>query len=457
MRETAIWQIERAISGELLSGVRDDTVTGVSTDSRRAGRGDVFFALSGKNGDGHDFICGAVQNGAKCVVVSKDNTPVSYAGVSVIKTADTTKALHDFTKWYIADLGIRTIGITGSTGKTTTKDMLYHICCEKYRTGCTIGNLNTHTGLPLTVFSFDAGVEIGVLEMGAEEIGEIHLLADIARPAVSVITNIGVSHIESFGSRENILKGKMEITDFLGENGLLVFNAENDMLTKDNVSGPYRLAAVGSSEESDYILSDVSELGGDGIEFTLSHNGIIKAFRLGIPGRHNAMNASLAIAAAGGVGISMDEAERGLAKAVLSENRLNIREKNGIKVINDTYNASPDSMRAAIGVLLSVSGARKIAVLADMLGLGGESKFYHEQIGEFIAASNIDILISTGKMAKCIAEKAKETMGEDRVVHFDGREQLEAKIRDIASPGDVILVKGSRAMGMESVAGKLLE
>ena len=457
MRETTISQIEKATSGLLVSGAGDDTVTGVSTDSRKAGKSDVFFALTGENHDAHEFIPDAVKNGARSVVISREGIHVPAPGLNVIKVGDTMKALHDFAKWYIADLGIKVVGITGSTGKTTTKDLLYYICREKYITGRTTGNLNTHVGLPLTVFSFGGDVEVGILEMGAEVIGEIHLLADIARPDISIITNIGVSHIESFGSRDNIFKGKMEIKDFFSDRSLLIVNGDNDMLARENVSGAYRLATVGGSGKNDYILSDISELGEDGIEFTLDHETVSKRFKLSLPGRHNAVNASLAIAAAADLGISMDEAEKGLQKAVLTEKRLNIKGKNGIKLIDDTYNASPDSMRAAIGVLLATKGLRKVAVLSDMLGLGQNGRVYHEQIGEFIAQSNIDLLVLTGELSKHVAEKARLAMGDEKVVYFGSRKKLIEEIKDIVTSGDVVLVKGSRATAMEDVAKKILE
>lgn len=457
MRATSIGQIEKAVSGKLIYGNRDDSVAGVSTDSRKVESGDVFFALIGQSHDAHDFIPAAIQSGARHIVVSRDEMPVRDAGLNVIKVNDTTKALQDLAKWYISDLGIKTVGITGSTGKTTTKDLLYYICSEKYKTGRTAGNLNTYIGLPLTIFSFDEDTEVGILEMGAEEIGEIHLLVDIVKPDISIITNIGVSHIETFGSRENILKGKMEIKDFFSEKNLLVINGDNDMLIRENVAGAYRLSSVGSGGKNDYILGNITDYGEDGIEFTLDHHSNGRKFKLGIPGRHNAMNAALAIAAAADLGISMDEAETGLRKAVLTEKRLNIRGKNGIKVIDDTYNASPDSMRAAIGVLMSTKGIRKVAVLADMLGLGEDSRIYHEQIGDYVAQSDIDLLILTGELSRHIAEKARDKMGDDRVIHYSSRKKLEKEINSIVTSGDVVLVKGSRAMAMDSVVRKILE
>jgi len=360
-------------------------------------------------------------------------------------------------KWYAAELGIKKIGITGSTGKTTTKDILYHIFSEKYKTGKTAGNLNNHIGVPLTILSFDESIEVGIIEMGAEVVGEIHVLADIARPDISIITNIGISHIETFGSRDHIFKGKMQITDFLGEKDLFIVNEESDYLSRERVAGNYRLATIGFSGKSDYILSGITELSEDGVEFVLEYREKSKRFKLNIPGRHNAINAALAIAAAIDMGISMEEAAEGLQKVELTEKRLNMKGKDGLKVIDDTYNASPDSMRAAIDVLVTTKGMRKVAVLADMLGLGEDSTKYHEQIGEYAAQKKIDLLIATGELSKHLYEKAREVMGEDKTMYYSTRGKLESDIKNIVTPGDVILVKGSRAMAMENIVRKILE
>ena len=457
MKKIAIGQIEKAVSGRLLCGRPDGNVSGVSTDSRRVGSEDAFFALMGPNFDAHDFAGEAVKNGAKCLIVAREGMEPFDGEVSVIKVDDTLMALQDLAKWYMAQMKIKKIGITGSTGKTTTKDLLYYICREKYKTAKTMGNLNNEVGLPLTVFSLDDDIEVAVLEMGAETVGEIHRLVDVVRPDVAIITNIGVSHIETFGSRENIFSGKMEIADFFGEENILVINAENDMLSTVSPSGKYRLFTVGKSEKNSFELADITESGEGGIEFTLKHMGESRRFSLGIPGRHNAINASLAVSAAAGMGISFEEAGRGLLKAEITGERLCIKEKNGVKVIDDTYNASPDSMRAAIDVLIDLKGKRKVAVLGDMLGLGKDSAYYHELVGEYAAKKNIDLLITAGCLAGHISDKAGETMGKDRVMHYESRSILDEEIRNIIAPGDVILVKGSRATRMENIVNRILE
>jgi len=457
MRRTTISQIEKAVSGKLLQGNAGSVVTGVSIDSRRVSKNDIFFALIGENHDAHDFIPDAIANGVSSVVVSRENAGSFEKNINVILVEDTTKALQSLAKCYAADLGIKKIGITGSTGKTTTKDILYHIFSEKYKTGKTAGNYNNHIGLPLTILSFDETIEVGILEMGVEAIGEMNVLADIARPNISILTNIGLAHVETFGGRENIFKGKMEIVNYLGKEGLLIVNEESDFLSRDNVLGEYRVATIGLSGKSDYILSDITESDSGSIEFVLEHMKISKRFKLDIPGRHNAFNASLAIAAAMDMGISMDEAAEGLKKVQLTEKRLNIQGKDGIKVIDDTYNASPDSMKAALGVLVATKGMRKVAILGDMLELGEQSYLYHEQIGECAAQNNIDLLITVGDAAKHIHEKASSLMGENKTIYYASRKKLESDIKKLITPGDVILVKGSRGMAMENVVKKIFE
>jgi UDP-N-acetylmuramoyl-tripeptide--D-alanyl-D-alanine ligase len=312
--------------------------------------------------------------------------------------------------------------------------------------------------LPLSIFAFDDDIEAAVLEMGAETLGEIHRLADIARPDIAIITNIGLSHIETFGSRENILKGKMEIVDYFGNNNLIVLNGENDLLSKVKPTGDYRIETIGGGEGCSFLLSGVDESHEGGIEFSLTRGKESNRFKLNVMGRHNAINASLAIAAALEIGVSMEEAERGLINAEITGERLAVKVKDRIKVIDDTYNASPDSMRAALDVLFNIKGNRKIAVLGDMLGLGNGSRHYHEEIGEYAARKNIDMLITAGSMAAHISDKAKEFMKSGgSVIHYDDRRSLEAVIGNIIAEGDVILVKGSRATAMENIVEKILE
>lgn len=452
-------EICEAVKGRQISGKNENCIDKVSTDSRAVGNGVLFVALIGENHDAHKFIPNAIESGCNAFIVSdlmEIDKLKQKESFDIILVEDTTKALQDLAAYYLTTFNLKKIGITGSTGKTTTKDMLYYICSEKYKTARNVGNLNNHIGLPLTVLGFEEGTEVGILEMGMSEFGEIHTLVDIVRPNIGIITNIGTSHIENLGSREGILKAKLEITDYFDSNHTLVINEIDDYLTREITKGAYKTVTIGNNGKSDYIISDIIDYGEDGIEFTVEHHLKTQHFKLPIPGRHNAINATLATAAAMQIGITMEEAARGLAKMELTDKRLNIKGKNGLKVIDDTYNASPDSMRAAIDVLMATRGMRKVAILADMLEMGKDSPSYHAQVGEYAAQQKVDLLIAVGKDAKYIAQAA-ENSGDQKVCYYSSKDKLMSEIGTIVHPGDIILVKGSRGMAMDQLVKKIME
>lgn len=457
MMKITIEKMTKAMNGKLLTGNPEDFITGVSTDSRKVNPGEVFFPLIGEQHDAHDFIAQVLERGCRTIVVSRDDIPSGTAGLNLIKVADTTKALQDLAAYYLSLFSIRKIAVTGSTGKTTTKEMLYWIFSEKFKTVRNLGNLNNHIGLPLTIFTLEEDTEAGIFEMGMSEFGEIDLLAQLVQPDVAVITNIGTSHIENLGSRENILKAKLEITNYFDEDSILIVNRDNDLLSQVNDTGKYKRITTGETNGSDYKISDINDYGEEGISFTLEHDHNVQNFRLFVPGRHNACNGALAVAAAVNSGITMAEAAEGLKKLTITDKRLNIQEKRGIKIIDDTYNASPDSMKAAIDVLTAAKGCRKIAVLGDMFELGENSAQYHREVGEHAAGAAVDLLLTVGDMGQFIAEGAITKMGKNRVIHYVSKELLIDSIGSMISSGDVILLKGSRGMAMDQVVKKIME
>ncbi|MBN7774249.1 UDP-N-acetylmuramoyl-tripeptide--D-alanyl-D-alanine ligase [Clostridium aminobutyricum] len=460
MKKLTMKEICTAVQGLQIWGKEEHCIDKVSTDSRAVKNGELFFALIGENHDAHKFIPMAIESGCRAFIVSDVGEIEKHElkeELDVIQVADTTKALQDLAAYYLNTFELKKIGVTGSTGKTTTKDMLYHICNEKFKTARNVGNLNNHIGLPLTVLGFEEGTEVGILEMGMSEFGEIHTLADLVRPDIGIITNIGTSHIENLGSREGILKAKLEITDFFHGSNTLIINEINDLLTRENTKGAYKTVTIGNNGKSDYIISDILDFGEEGIEFTVEHQLKIQHFKLPVPGRHNAINATLAAAAGMQIGISLEEAARGLSKMELTDKRLNIKGKGGMKVIDDTYNASPDSMKAAIDVLMSTKGMRKVAILADMLEMGKDSPMYHAQVGEYAAQQKVDLLIAVGKEAKYIAQAAAEIQGNEKVCYYSSKEKLMSEIGTIVRPGDIILIKGSRGMAMDQVVKKIME
>ena len=466
MRPFTVEEIIKAVGGTLVSGEKENIVYRVCTDSRKAEPGDLFFPLKGENNDGHDFLGQVLEAGCRTIVVSDESKIPKQAFASqpgdadIIVVGDTTAALQALASYYLDCLPLKKkIAVTGSVGKTSTRDMLYYAASTSFKTGRNPKNFNNYFGLPLSIMDFEPDTEVAVLEMGMASAGEIETLARIARPDIAVITNIGVSHIENLGSREGILKAKLEVTCCFDENSVLIINADNDMLTPENVKGPYRVITVGTGENCDYRINDVCDFGDKGIEYTLCHEGKDYRIKLPVPGAHNAINASLAVAAAGLMGISPETAIKGFEQAELTEKRLNIKKQGRIKVIDDTYNACPESMKSALNTLMSTEveeGGRRVAVLGDMFELGKESPAAHLEVGRYAVEKKPDLLIAVGKDAEYIAQGA-EPLGDGHVLRYETREDLEKEVHEIIRPGDTVLVKASRSMEMEKTVKEILK
>ncbi|MBQ2747778.1 MAG: UDP-N-acetylmuramoyl-tripeptide--D-alanyl-D-alanine ligase, partial [Firmicutes bacterium] len=398
MKKITAGQIINAIGGELFAGDVNAVVTGVEMDSRIMKDGDCFFALPGERVDGNDFIAAAFEKGACCAVATnkeKAETALEkYPERTIIITDDSEKALRDLAKWYMGTFDdIRRIAVTGSNGKTTTKDMIHAICSAKYRTQKTPVNRNNLIGLPLTVLSLEEDTEVAVFELGMDAFNEIRTMAEIVKPEVAVITNVGTAHVERLGSREGILKAKLEITEFLEPENVLIIPDGGDVLTREKAAGNYKLLSAGAGGKNEYIISDVENHGEEGMTFSLEYDGGYNKFELLVPGEYNVSNASLAIAAASVIGVSPEEAARGLLDFKPAEKRMNIRGVRGIKVIDDTYNASPPAMKAAIDVLMHTGGIRKAVILGDMFELGEESEKYHREVGNYAAQAGVQLFI----------------------------------------------------------------
>ncbi len=458
MKKLTMKQIEAAIGGTLVKGSGNAEVSNICTDSRKAKEGDLFFALIGENHDAHQYLPQVADAGCRCAVISEEaacqGLPDDFQAVAA---ADTTQALQALASFYLEQLDLKKIAVTGSTGKTSTRDLTWQVCSEKYKTVKNAGNFNNLIGVPLTILSFEADAEVAVIEMGMDRFGEIDRLAKLTKPDIGIITNIGMAHIENLGSQENIFKAKMELTNYFDETSTLIIHQSGEFLQKDRIKGPYQTVTTGFDGKSDYIIiSDIDDFGAEGIQFTLEHQGQTQKFQLPIPGRHNAFNAALAVAAGAQLGITMEEAARGLAKARLTDKRLTIRGKDGIKIIDDTYNASPDSMKAAIDVLMHTRGLRSVAVLGDMLELGETSKEQHSLVGAHAAGQGVESLIAIGKEAEHIAKGAKAA-GLEQVWWFSKKEDFLKKMDSMINKGDVVLVKGSRGMAMEDIVKKIME
>ncbi|QZY57186.1 UDP-N-acetylmuramoyl-tripeptide--D-alanyl-D-alanine ligase [Crassaminicella profunda] len=457
----AIKEIIEATKGKLIKGDSQDMVYGISTDSRRIKSNELFIPLIGENFNGHNFIEMAVKSGANTVLISQDceGELLGYKGLCIIKVKDTLKALQDLAKYYISKFHIPIIGVTGSTGKTSTKEVIYSVLSKQYNVLKNKGNLNNHIGLPLTVFELEKNHEIAILEMGMSGFGEINLLADIVNPDVAVITNIGLSHIEHLGSQENILKAKMEITNYFNEKNTLIVNGDDKLLkTLQSTPMDYEQCFVGLEKNCHYQAIHIKDLGEEGIHFDVEINDQIYPFTLKVPGEHNIYNALCAIAI--GLKFNMDVAsiQEGIKDFEGSKMRLHIFTTNEkIKVINDAYNASPDSMRAAINVLSKMQN-RKIAVLGDMLEMGEYAKVGHNDVGCEVAKNSIDMLIVVGTDAEHIAKGAIENhFDEEKVYICKNNEEAIGILKNILQKEDIVLIKGSRGMRMEEIVRYIQE
>lgn len=459
MKKLTMQQIATGTGGRLITdnktvSCEEQAVYRICTDSRKAEAGDLFFALTGDKHDAHKFLPQVVAAGCTCAVIS--DADACPNGMTAVLVEDTTKALQRLASWYLNQLDMKKIAVTGSTGKTSTRDLTWYVCNEKYKAQKNEGNLNNHLGVPLTILSFDDDTEVGILEMGMDKFGEIELLADIVRPDIGIITNIGMSHIENLGSRDGIFQAKMELTTYFGEENILIAARDDEYLNEERISGPYHLVTAGCDGRSDYIISHIDDFGAEGIQFTLEHKGVMQRFHLPIPGRHNAFNAALAVAAGARLGITMEEAACGLSKAQLTDKRLTVRGSNGIKIIDDTYNASPDSMKAAIDVLMKTRGIRSVAILGDMFELGETSRMQHEMVGRYAAKSGVELMIAIGADSSEIAHGAREE-GMENVKYFPDKDSFYKEMDKIIEKGDVILIKGSHGMEMDKIVNMIME
>lgn len=456
MKELPLKVIADAMGGRVLHSGIDIGIRRVSRDSRDVDDHTLFFALIGENNDAHKFIPDVVNKGCRNLVISDESAlePVKDEWITAILVDDTTKALQRLAAWYLKELDITVIGVTGSVGKTTTKDLLYAACSKKYKTGCTKGNYNNHIGMPLTILDFDEDVEVGILEMGMDKYGEIDFLANLARPHIAVITCIGSAHIEFFGTRENIMKAKMEITNYLRPCDTLVINRGEDLLTPENVRGDYRVVSSGWCSTDDFIVSDIKDNGAAGMEFDLQYMWSKQHFVIPAAGRHNVFNAAAAAAAASQLNMTLAEIAEGMSNAQITGNRLSFKhsDKRNIDIIDDTYNASPEAMKAAIDQLMGSAGGRKIAVLGDMYELGENSRKLHLEIGSYAEEKNVDLVLGVGPLGCIIADAAGA-----RGIAFENKEELKEGLEKYIEEGDTVLVKASRGMALDEIVEFLMD
>ena len=447
-------EIAEAVDGKIIGNV-DASVNDITTDSRKIKEGDLFVAIKGDTFDGHNFIEKSLNAGAVCTFSSVETINVPE-NKSIILVEDTKKALGQLSSYYLQNHRIPVVAITGSVGKTTTKDLIASVLSQRFSVLKTKGNYNNDIGLPLTIFSMENENNIAVLEMGMNSFGEISYLSKIAKPDVAVITNVGVSHIENLGSREGILKAKLEIFDYFCENGLAVLNADDDMLITVKNKLLTDTTWFGVDNKSDVFADNIKELGLKGISCTI--HTMRGNFNVDIPtpGSHMVLNAMAATIVGLRFNLSLDEIKKGIECFEPTKMRMAVSKTNsGIYLINDAYNANPVSMKAALDVLSSAEG-EKLAILGDMFELGDFSMEMHSQVGEYAAEKNIDILVAIGSYSKAMYKSALDN-GIKKAYYFESVENFIDEINNIVQKKDTILVKASRGMHFEKIVDKIQE
>ena len=435
------------------SGYSDTDITNVTIDSREAGEGSLFVAIRGDRFDGNDFVADVLAKGASAAVCGRNMEGVPEDKVIVVP--DTRLAFLALAKYYRQKFDIPVVGLTGSVGKTTTKEMVAAVLSQKYRTLATQGNFNNEIGLPKMCFRLDGSYEAAVFEMGMSGFGEISRLTDTARPSVGIITNIGVSHIEMLGSREGILKAKMEILEGMKPSAPLIINGDNDLLPKGVAGIPNPVVVCGISCENADCRAENIEQRSDSMRFVINYCGSRYPVELPAIGMHNVYNACIAFACGMLLGVTPEQAVKGLSEYVPAGMRQKIVRRGGLTVSEDCYNASPDSIKASLRVLHDIDCTRRIAVLGDMKELGGYSRIAHLECGRAAADNGIDVLLAYGPEAKAYVEGTEGKV--PSAFHFDDKRDLVIKLCALLQEGDAVLFKASRAMKLEEVIESVYE
>lgn len=456
MIKLTIEEVCAAVNGRLLQGDPGQPVDRVGTDTRTLTGGEVFFALKGERFDGHDYLGQAIAGGAAALVVER--TPGDDVTIPVIQVKDTTAALQDLARANRMRAGIPVVAVTGSTGKTSTKDIIAGVLGVKFRVLATRGNLNNEYGLPLTLLEIDERHGVAVAEMGMRGFGQIDGLCRLALPTVGVITNIGETHLELLGSVSAIARAKGELLQNLPSTGLAVLHGDSPFI--DSLAAGYtgRVVRFGLGPGNDIrLLSSTTDR--RGTDFRVWVNGGEEAFFIPVHGRHLAVNALAAVAVGLELGLDLEQIRRGMREAALSPLRLDIVEAGDVTIIDDTYNASPASVRAALDVLSDLAGAGpKAAALGSMFELGPVMEKGHLEVGRAAAGHNLDLLVTVGTEARLIARGALEAgMTSRRVIACDSKEEAAEVLLERLPDECTVLLKGSRAVRMEYIVRLLIE
>ncbi|MBN2133326.1 MAG: UDP-N-acetylmuramoyl-tripeptide--D-alanyl-D-alanine ligase [Sedimentisphaerales bacterium] len=459
MKSLTVGALARIVGSERFKDV-DARFTGVSTDSRTVRPGDCFFAIAGEQFDGHDYVGRALAQGAACAVVSGDADEGEAAGKPVLKVPDTVAALGDLAREYRHVNSFQVVAITGSVGKTTTRQIVFHVLSQKFRARQARKNFNNTIGLPLTLLDAEPEDEIIVAELGANRPGEIAYLTRIARPEVAVVTNVYPAHLEGFGTLETIVREKVSIAEGLSDEGLLIVNADIEPLAEAARKTGKPLRTFGTSAEADYRVENVT-LAGFSSTFTIRG----REMHLPLPGPGNVANALAAWAVCDRLGVTLDEFAAALESLSGVAMRTEPVQIAALTIISDCYNASPASMNNALAVLVSLRGAPKSAggrrlvfICGEMAELGPQTESLHAELGKAVARAGVDLLLTVGKPPQTTARLARETARHElRTRCFDDTPAICDNLEALIEKDDIILVKGSRTARLERVVDRLHE
>ncbi len=484
MEEITVKEIVEASGGRLLCGRPETPVEHISIDSRTMKGNDLFVPLIGEKVDAHRFLLQAINAGAVAVFTSEHDQmeEEQSGGAAWIRVEDTKKALQSVGAWYRSRLNLPLIGVTGSVGKTTTREMISVALSAGYRVYKTPGNHNSQVGVPITLSEISSQDEVGVIELGMSEPGELMVIARIAQVDMAVITNIGLSHIEQLGTQDNIYLEKMSIQDGLKPGGILFLNGDDEWLKRTKARKGFSTVHYGLSESCSYRAADVCTEDGYP-SFTAVHGDERVPVRLQVMGVHQILNALVALAVADKSGVPMEAAAKALSQFTGFEGRQQIYREGGLTIIDDSYNASPVSMKAAIDILVSMKPSkeiqvseetegndgetgqsektvkqnlpfvegRRIAVLADMKELGEHAPRFHYEIGEYLAELPVDMVVTYGELAQEIARGIEAHTGGISIHRVSDREELTAFLDRELKTGDSVLFKGSNSMKLGEV------
>ncbi len=454
MKALTLQEIAAAVEGKLSANADGKSVIcHVTIDTREIRQGSLFVAIKGERFNGHDFIVKAFELGAAAVISSRASAAVSNAPVILVE--DTRIAFGMLASYYRSLFSLFVIGVTGSVGKTSTKELIATVVEKKYRVLKNAGNLNNDIGLPKTLFALEEEHQAAVLEMGMSHLGEIQYLSQLAKPDLAVITNVGVSHLENLGSRDHILKAKLEILDGMSSDSRVILNADNDKLWSVREQLGERARYFGIENTSVELFAKEIHQIGDSMEFTICYQKQCYPARLPVIGIHNVYNALAGFLVGMQIGLSPEAVTASFLEYENSGMRQRVCEYDGIKVIEDCYNASPDSMQAAVDVISSIAcSGKRIAVFGDMLELGSDSARMHWEVGEIAAASAVDLLYCYGPESVYMQEGARQNRS-CQALHFLDLQKMVLSIRENLQKGDAIIFKASRGMQLEQAIGEL--